>query len=439
MLHNPNAVKQLVRTEQAYKSLKNVCGSPVYWKNELYDVLAMLHSLGIPTWFLTLSAADLHWPEIIQAIAVQIGQHLSHENILKLSIAERSRYLQQNPVTCVCMFQHHVDSFFMHYLLNKTQPLGAIIDLIKIEFQMRGAPHAHCLLLVKDSPKINVNKDEEICHFIDKYITAVLPTGHAEYKEDVKLMENFQKHTHSDYCQRKKRCLFGFPKPPSYKTVISQEVSDDGTTSMTVKDAMDLLKSLQNKLTTQLLMCATMTLDNILKDLKMDIETYTNALRISQKGQHIILKCDVEDIFINACNSDILALWQGIIDLQYVVDEYSTVMYVCNYMMKGEKALGETLKRVAKECRNDDLWTQMKKIKKKFLGKRVLGAQESAMHVLSMWLMKKNRKVVTVNTNMKDERTSLRKPGYRLAQLAEDDEDVLPQVLLTDINVDLTP
>ena len=221
MLHNPNAVKQLVRTEQACEFLKNVSGSCAYWQNELYDVLAMLHSVGIPTWFLTLSAADLHWPEIIQALAVQIGQHLSHEDILKTSTAERSRYLQQNPVTCVCMFQHCVDSLFMHYLLSKTQLLGAIIDyVIKIEFQMRGTPHAQCLLWVKDAPKINVNEDEEICHFTDKYITAVLPTGQAEYEDDVKLMENLLKHTHSDYCQRQKRCHFGFPKPPSYKTVI---------------------------------------------------------------------------------------------------------------------------------------------------------------------------------------------------------------------------
>ena len=35
MLHNPNAVKQLVRTEQAYKFLKTVHGSPAYWQNEL--------------------------------------------------------------------------------------------------------------------------------------------------------------------------------------------------------------------------------------------------------------------------------------------------------------------------------------------------------------------------------------------------------------------
>ena len=78
---------------------------------------------------------------------------------------------------------------------------------------------------------------------------------------------------------------------------------------MTVKDVMGLLKSVQNKLTAQLSMCATTTLDNILKDLNMDIETYTNALHISQKGQNVILKCDVKDIFINAFNRDILALW----------------------------------------------------------------------------------------------------------------------------------
>ena len=53
-----------------------------------------------------------------------------------------------------------------------------------------------------------------------------------------------------------------------------------------------------------------MTLDNILKYQNMDIETYTNALHISPKGQNIILKHDVKDIFINACNRDILALYQ---------------------------------------------------------------------------------------------------------------------------------
>ena len=56
--------------------------------------------------------------------------------------------------------------------------------------------------------------------------------------------------------------------------------------------------------------------------------------------------------------------------------------------------MGETFKHVAKECQNDDIRTQMNKIKCEFLGKRVIGLPESVMHVLSMWFMLKSRKVI---------------------------------------------
>ena len=91
---------------------------------------------------------------------------------------------------------------------------------------------------------------------------------------------------------------------------------------------------------------------------------------------------------------------------------------------KVKRGMGETLKRVAKECRNDAIRTQMNKIKKEFLGKWVLGAPESAMWELSMWLMKKSRKVVTVSTHMRDECVCLPKSKSQLAQLHDDDKDV---------------
>ena len=65
--------------------------------------------------------------------------------------------------------------------------------------------------------------------------------------------------------------------------------------------------------------------------------------------------------------------------LQYVINEIATVKYICSYMTKDEKGMGETLKKVAKEGQNDTIQTQMNKIKKEFLGKQVLGARESAM------------------------------------------------------------
>ena len=178
--------------------------------------------LGIPTWFLTLSAADLHWPEMIQAVAVQFGKKLTQKDVEKMSMKDRSTYLHQNPITGVCMFQHRLEAFFSEYLLSDTHPLGHITDyMIKIEFQMRGSPHAHCLLWVKDAPKIDKDPDDVMCAFIDKYITAVIPPVTSENEHHINLMNNLQKHTHSEYCCKNKSCRFGFPKPPATKTIIS--------------------------------------------------------------------------------------------------------------------------------------------------------------------------------------------------------------------------
>ena len=145
-----------------------------------------------------------------------------------MSIADRNRYLHQNPITGVRMFQHRVKAFFSEYMLSDTHPLGHLTDyVVKIEFQMRGSPHAHCLLWVKDAPKIDKDPDDVVCAFTDKYITAVIPPVAPENEYDIKLMDSLQKHTHSDYCHRNKSCCFGFLKPPATKTLISSPPIDD--------------------------------------------------------------------------------------------------------------------------------------------------------------------------------------------------------------------
>ena len=66
----------------------------------------------------------------------------------------------------------------------------------------------------------------------------------------------------------------------------------------------------------------------------------------------------------------------------------------------------------------------MNKIKNEFLGKWVLATPESCIHVMSMWLMKKSRKVKNVNTNVQDEHVSLLKSRAQLAQMEDDDDNV---------------
>ena len=245
----------------------------------------MLQMLSIPTWFLTLSAADLQWPEMIQAVAVQFGKIFTQKDVLKMSIADRSKYLCQNPITAVQMFQHRLEAFFSEYLLSDTHPLSHITDyVIKIEFQMRGSPHAHCLLWVKDAQKIDKDPDDIVCTFIDKYITAVIPPVTSENEHHIKLMDSLQKHTHSDYCCKNKSCHFGFPKPPA--TLISQPPPDDH--DRILENAKSLLHTVQNTLTAANV--HNKSTQQFLQDINLDVDTYMDALQISQRRPNVFLK-----------------------------------------------------------------------------------------------------------------------------------------------------
>ena len=219
---------------------------------------------------------------MIQEVAVQFGRKLSQKDVLKISIANRSRYLCQNPITGVRIFQHRIEAFFSKYLLSGVHPLGHITDyVIKNEYQMRGSHHAHCLLWVKDAPKIDKDPDDVVCAFIDKYITAVIPTIAPENENHIKLMENLQKHTHSDNCHRNKSCHFGFPKPPATKTLISRPPNDDN--DEIIVNAKSVLQTVQNTLTTADI--HNISTQHFLQDINLDVETYMDALKISKEVQ----------------------------------------------------------------------------------------------------------------------------------------------------------
>ena len=90
-----------------------------------------------------------------------------------------------------------------------------------------------------------------------------------------------------------------------------------------------------------------MTLNEVLHEVGIMEEQYIDSLKVSHHGRSVILKCNPKDVLTNGCHHEILKLWHANIDFQSVLDEYSTIMYVCGYMMKSEKAMGELLKNVS--------------------------------------------------------------------------------------------
>ena len=416
-------LSQYVRKDRAYSFMKNIRGSPPYYQRTFYDLLAMIRQLGTPTWFFTLSAADLKWPDMIQTIAKQYGVDYTDDMVAELSFDEKSNWLKRNPVTAARHFHYRLTVFFQHFLKSTAKPLGEIADYaIRIEFQARGSPHAHCVIWVKDAPEYGVDHDSKVCDFIDQYVSCKLPKEDGKLRELVLLL---QQHKHSSYCKRNKSCRFNFPKPPSSKTLIAKSNEDDDDDL--VAQNIAVLSKVQ-KLTAE--GNTDMNLDDLLDKAEVSETEYTQALEVSSKGNVVVLRREPNECSINNYNPSVMLTWQANMDIQFVLNAYACVMYVASYIMKTERSMGELLKRVAAEARTDELKTQLRKVGSAFLTHRELSAQEAVYRLLSIPMKQLSRSVVFVDTNPKNERIAVLKSNESLSQLDDSDTNVFQKSLI---------
>jgi len=121
LVRDVDRIKSFVRDDHAFRCLTTVRGSPAYWKRASLDLLAMIRQLGIPTWFMTLSAADLQWPDVIQTVAEQYSESLSAEQISNMSREEKCSYIRQNPASVARHFDFHLKTFFNVFLKSHAQ------------------------------------------------------------------------------------------------------------------------------------------------------------------------------------------------------------------------------------------------------------------------------------------------------------------------------
>ena len=136
----------------------------------MFEVIAMVKQLGIPTWFMT-SCADLRWPELFQIIAKTQGKNMTDNEIESLSYNERCSMLSLNPVVVAKHFQHRVETFFSEVLLSSLNPIGKIVYYaLRIEFQMRGSPHLHALVWTSDCPKLTTENKQQYIDYIDRHV-----------------------------------------------------------------------------------------------------------------------------------------------------------------------------------------------------------------------------------------------------------------------------
>ena len=166
------AIEWFVASDNAFSFMSSVKGTPAYWKQFLYDVLAMVKQLGIPTYFLILSCAELRWEELPYIINKLNNLGLSEKELKNLSYQERCNLLNNNRVLVARHFQYKAEVFFKEIILDGS--LGKTrYYAIRIEFQGRGSPHAHSFIFIFNAS--NIQNEADYIEFIKKTINAQLP------------------------------------------------------------------------------------------------------------------------------------------------------------------------------------------------------------------------------------------------------------------------
>ena len=124
-------VKQFIASDDAFSFMNSIKGTPAYWEKILQEVLAMVKQLGLPTFFLTLSCADLRWNELISIISKLNKLSLNEEEIKSLAYQERCR-LNMNPVLVA---RHVQGMFFINKLFQMDHWVKLIIMSLGLSFK----------------------------------------------------------------------------------------------------------------------------------------------------------------------------------------------------------------------------------------------------------------------------------------------------------------
>ncbi|XP_076870505.1 uncharacterized protein LOC143521483 isoform X1 [Brachyhypopomus gauderio] len=418
MLVNKDSLQRILNHDEGYKFLKPIRGTPVFWQSVQKDLFAMVRQLGIPTWFCSFSSADLRWPELMETILTQEGKHVSPDD---LDWSERCDLLKRNPVTAARMFDHRFRCFLKDVIMSEAQPIGKIADYFyRIEFQQRGSPHSHCLFWVKDAPQIDKDDDDKVVAFIDHYVTCEMPS--ADDTEMNEIVSSVQQHSkkHSKTCKKKgTTCRFNFPRPPSSRTFLTRgktdnekNVDDDkcGEQSISANNNQsrpnmehDLADSILKNVRTTLLNTEVNfeSADDLFASLGINQETFEAAYQTISKKNSVVLKRKPCDAWVNQYNRHLLNAWNANMDIQFVIDAYSCIVYIISYISKAEREMGLLLSHAQKEAAqqgNLDAKQALRKLGSVFLHNREVSAQESVYRLSNMKLKEASRKVQFVPT-----------------------------------------
>lgn len=120
-------------------------GTAPYWHKRSTELNAMVQQLGTPNAFLTLTAADLHWPDLHRHMPPPDEPHVSETARQR----HNSKNVNNNPAITAWYFQKRFQLFFEHVI----KPVFRVKEWwFRYEWQSRGSSHVHGLIWMDGAP-----------------------------------------------------------------------------------------------------------------------------------------------------------------------------------------------------------------------------------------------------------------------------------------------
>ena len=422
-VQNTSDLKTLIRKDEALRFLQPIRGTPSYWEGAQKDLFAMLRQLGIPTWFCSFSAAEFRWRDMVNVILKQQADTRTAED---LDWTEKSKILKSNPVTVARMFDHRFRIFLREVILSPANPIGYVNDFFfRVEFQQRGSPHVHCLFWVKDAPKLDKDGEDAVCDFIDQYVTCKLPSkiDNPELHDIVNSVQQHSKKTprisvQIDDTNGGKRPGKSEPsstdcdKPLSTSSQIdstdgesdqespstNNEKSLQAQESATKDKKQEALKLLGKVWEAVQKTDQTMTCKDLFETLGLDQSRYEDAHMTLASRQSVVLERNPSEVWVNQYNAHLLRCWDANMDIQFVLDPFSCIVYIISYISKAEREMGMLLQQTKIESEEGNLNARqtMKVIGSTYLNHREVGVQEAVYRVCGLHMKECSRQVVYI-------------------------------------------
>ena len=361
--------------------------------------------------------------------------------------------IRTNVLTAVMNFNQRFTAFKNEIMFGANNPMAIEYFSSKVEFQMRGAGHIHGVLwcdlnkfdnengeepdnegykfpgIKKIFAKIRRNatiSDEEaqvLANFADAFSTCSLNPD--EVGANVaKIAAQVNCHHHTFTCRKFCiKCRFNFPKFPIWKTIIARPRIEEKAnidkytntlnkvkTLIEVPEIIDDIMSKYEKKKETKEEYETNRKKRILELLdiaKVTVDDYLRALKYSKAGYNVILKRDLDEIYINSYNPEWIEAWDGNIDFSFCLDYYAVLTYITEYFCKTDTAMQELLKEAAKNIEHNKSQRERKiLLSNTFLTHRQMGEAEALYKLFPNLKMKdSNVTCVFLQTGKKNERS----------------------------------